>query len=340
MRLVDVTAQGASAAETKPDAAVIQFTGTWGQYTTGITFSGGETTDLTGARSFTSGNEASWVWGYRTAAPVTAFTYTDRLDANDGGKRLDSLNGTRIVWSASNTATISLDGNTYALVKKSGTEVEVTVTLGTPSTFLRVLAITHTNSTATARLTRIIEVVGVTPQATGAKERLTGAPRAINVFTWGAYTLPVRFSGGQTSDIESTQYVKPGTAPGWVYGYSADVPVSGFTYTERIDGITAARRLDSFNGTPVTWNASGTATIARDGNTYTLVKKSATLIEVTVALGTASTFFRLLAMDDKDTAANASLKRTIQVTSITPKATGTKRELTETPRGIITILWR
>jgi hypothetical protein len=290
-------------------------------------------------RTLPAGEATNNRYAYEATLPVTGYTYLDRLDSADRAKRLDRFAGTAVTWGSSNTATITRDGNTYTLVKKSDTLVEITVALSAATRSLVVYGMDYVNTASAGRATRTLAFANVVDAGTGTKEDQQKAPTTRTTATWGAYKTPVSFSGGETTDIVHGTTVNPGDKAHWTYGYRAAAPVTGFTYTDRLDPNNGAKRVDQFGGNPVTWNASGTATVSALGNTYTLVKKSDTLVEITVALGTPSTEFYLPTMDNINANPTARTTRTIQVTSVTPASTNTKETLTNTARGVLTITW-
>ncbi|TDQ03233.1 MULTISPECIES: MucBP domain-containing protein [unclassified Leifsonia] len=312
---------------------------TWGDYTLAATFSGGETTDINRVDRRAPGEQFFARYGYRTAFPVTAFTYLDRLAEVDGVRRVDLFDGQPVTWTASGTATVNWLGNAVTLTRKSDTLVEVRMTLKAPSTTLVVPGMGYTNSAATGRAKRSVEFVDVTSELTGRKDAQPRAPKGNNTVTWGDHRTTVAFSGGQTVDLFQNTTVAPGKIYWNGYTYRAAVPVIAFTYTDRIVSISGARRCDSLRGVALNWDAAGIATVTKDGNTYTAVRKSDTLVEISVRLGTPSTTFTLQDVGYGNVAPVGHVEQTYDLLDVTPELTGVKEAMTSEPHGHVTLTW-
>ncbi|TDQ03234.1 MULTISPECIES: MucBP domain-containing protein [unclassified Leifsonia] len=308
---------------------------TWGAYRVKAIFVGGETNDITRASTRGQGETFNESFVYRTGIPVSGYTYTDRLTASDGVKRLDSFGGQPITFTAAGTASFVWSGRAVTVVKKSDTLAEISVTLATPSSTFVVTGMDSVNSAPTGRGTRTLELVNVISGFDNTKDAQT-APKAISTVTWAT---KVTFLGGETTDLTQTKVLPVNTAHSGNWTYRATAPVTGFTYSDQIDSAQNARRADSFAGIPLTWNAAGVATVTKDGNTYTVVRKSDTRVEVSVKLGTPSTTFIAWDAGYVNTAAFGTLKQTTDLLDVTPQQTGAKEAQTTEAKGHLNFTW-
>ncbi|MDR6614243.1 MucBP domain-containing protein [Leifsonia sp. 1010] len=308
---------------------------TWGAYRVKAIFVGGETNDITRASTRGQGETFNESFVYRTGIPVSGYTYTDRLTASDGVKRLDSFGGQPITFTAAGTASFVWSGRAVTVVKKSDTLAEISVTLATPSSTFVVTGMDSVNSAPTGRGTRTLELVSVISGFDNTKDVQT-APKAISTVTWAT---KVTFLGGETTDLTQTKVLPVNTAHSGNWTYRASAPVTGFTYSDQIDSAQNARRADSFAGIPLTWNAAGVATVTKDGNTYTVVRKSDTRVEVSVKLGTPSTTFIAWDAGYVNTAAFGTLKQTTDLLDVTPQQTGAKEAQTTEAKGHLNFTW-
>lgn len=174
--------------------------------------------------------------------------------------------------------------------------------------------------------------------APAAGQFVSGTKTAIT-FVYSSGPTAVTFLGGQTWDLTQAKVVAPGNIYFNSYTYRAAAPISGFTYTDQIVGIDGARRCDSILGTALNWDASGKATVRVNGNTYSATKKSDTLVEIAVALGTPSTTFEVQDVGYGNTAPIGRVQQTYDLLDITPQATGAKEGTTTEPHGFTTLTW-
>lgn len=336
--VLDVTPQLTGVKEslsTEPHAYV---TATWGDYKVKAGFVGGETQDFNRVQTRNPSEKFSDYYVYRTPVPISGYTYTDRIVTADGVKRVDSFNGQPISFTAAGSSSFTWEGHSVTIMKKSDTMAEISVTLTAPSTTFPVRGLDTINSAPTGRANSSLEIMSVTSGFYKKTDAQT-APKGNSTTSWGNYTTKVTFVGGQTVDLTTKSTLKPNVAHVGNYVYRAAAPITKFTYADQIDSQQNAGRLDRLGGVPLNWNAAGVATVTKDGNTYTAVRKSNTRVEVSVTLGTPSTTFTAWDTAYVNTAPFGTLKQTTDLLDITPQQTGVKEAQTTEPKGHLDFVW-
>lgn len=303
-----------------------------------VTFSGGETTDLVNVWTREPGTSYTHQFHYRSSVPVTAFSYTDSLDLNDGGTREDRFAGQPISWDYAGVARVVKDGNTYTIAKTSATRVTVSVELASPQTVFTMYGMGYVNASSTARIHQSWDLVDLTPQLTGVKEPQNTEPRAYVTVTWGKHVTKVTFLGGETTDLNNVWGRTPGAPFTHQFVYRASEAVTAFTYTDTLLSNDGATRQDTFAGQPITWNGS-TAQVVKDGDTFTLTKTSATQVTVSVKLGSPKTTFTLYGMGYVNAGPTARTRELWDLVDLTPASTGTAESLNTHPRAYATVTW-